>query len=151
MLASQERKDIIDFALNSVGKVPYYWGGKPYGAGYERNNFGTVTWPDERGRVLRGLDCSGWINWVYWSVRGYSLPGESTGTLVGCGRKISRSELRSGDIIIRTGADAHVVMFLAWADSGNMIVIHETGGVTNNVIVSEMAADWPYYRTLIYD
>ena len=149
--ASQERKDIIDFALNSVGKVPYYWGGKPYGAGYERNNFGTVTWPDERGRVLRGLDCSGWINWVYWSVRGYSLPGESTGTLVGCGRKISRSELRSGDIIIRTGADAHVVMFLAWADSGNMIVIHETGGVTNNVIVSEMAADWPYYRTLIYD
>lgn len=149
--ASQERKDIIDFALNSVGKVPYYWGGKPYGAEYERNNFGTVTWPDERGRVLRGLDCSGWINWVYWSVRGYSLPGESTGTLVGCGRKISRSELRPGDIIIRTGADAHVVMFLAWADSGNMIVIHETGGVTNNVIVSEMAADWPYYRTLIYD
>ena len=70
---------------------------------------------------------------------------------MGCGRKISRSELRSGDIIIRTGADAHVVMFLAWADSGNMIVIHETGGVTNNVIVSEMAADWPYYRTLIYD
>lgn len=149
--ASQERKDIIDFALNSVGKVPYYWGGKPYGAGYERNNFGTVTWPDERGRVLRGLDCSGWINWVYWSVRGYSLPGESTGTLVGCGRKISRSDLRPGDIIIRTGADAHVVMFLAWAESGNMIVIHETGGVTNNVIVSEMVADWPYYRTLIYD
>ncbi|HIU87653.1 MAG TPA: C40 family peptidase [Candidatus Avilachnospira avistercoris] len=148
---SQERRDVIEFALNSVGKVPYYWGGKPYGAGYERNHFGTVTYPDAKGRVLRGLDCSGWINWVYWSIRGESLPGESTGTLVGCGRKISRSELRPGDIIIRTGADAHVVMFLAWAESGNMIVVHETGGVTNNVVVSEITADWPYYRTLIYD
>ena len=34
---------------------------------------------------------------------------------------------------------------------GNMIVVHETGGVTNNVVVSEVTADWPYYRTLIYD
>ena len=148
---SQQRLEILEYALNSVGKVPYYWGGKPYGAGYERNSFGTVTWPDEKGRVLRGLDCSGWINWVYWSVTGSSLPGESTGTLVGCGRRISRSQLRPGDIIIRTGADAHVVMFLSWTQNGNMLVVHETGGVTNNVVVSEMTADWPYYRTLIYD
>ena len=149
--SSQLRKDVIEYALSSVGKVPYYWGGKPYGAGYERNSFGTVTWPDEKGRVLRGLDCSGWINWVYWSVTGSSLPGESTGTLVGCGRKINRSDLRPGDIIIRTGADAHVVMFLCWTENGSMLVVHETGGITNNVVVSEMTADWPYYRTLIYD
>ncbi len=146
---SQERRDIIKFALESVGKVPYYWGGKPYGAGYEVNSFGTITSPDEMGRVLRGLDCSGWINWVYWSVTGSSLPGESTGSLVGCGTRISREELNPGDIIIRTGADAHVVMFLCWAENGNMIVIHETGGVTNNVVVAEMTADWPYYRDLI--
>ncbi len=146
---SQERRDIVEFALNSVGKVPYYWGGKPSGAGYEPNHFYTLISADYRGRILKGLDCSGWINWVYWSVTGHSLAGESTGTLIGCGRRIQRSELKPGDIIIRTGADAHVVMFLCWAQNGNFIGIHETGGVINNVVVAEMTASWPYYRSLI--
>lgn len=145
---SQKRRDIIHFALQSVGKVPYYWGGKPYGPNYERNSFGTLIAPDTKGRILRGLDCSGWINWVYWSVTGQELAGESTGTLIGCGRRINRGEMQPGDIMVRTGPDAHVVMFLAWAANGNMIVVHETGGVTNNVVVSEFAADWPYYRAL---
>lgn len=143
------RKNIVEYALNSVGKIPYYWGGKPSGGGYSSNNFYTLTSPDYRGRILKGLDCSGWINWVYWSVTGHSLDGESTGTLIGCGRRIQRSELKPGDIIIRTGSDAHVVMFLCWAQNGNFIGIHETGGVINNVIVSEMTASWPYYRSLL--
>ncbi|MGI6081210.1 MAG: NlpC/P60 family protein [Candidatus Avilachnospira sp.] len=146
---SQQRKDIVNFALHSVGKVPYYWGGKPSDSGYEANSFGMLMSPDTRGRVLRGLDCSGWINWVYWSVLGNPLPGESTGTLIGCGERIQRSELRPGDIMVRIGADAHVVMFIEWAENGNMVVVHETGGAINNVTVSEMSADWPYYRKLI--
>ncbi len=145
---SQLRRDIVEYALNSVGKVPYYWGGKPSGPGYTNNNFYSLISADYRGRILKGLDCSGWINWVYWSVTGHSLAGESTGTLIGCGRRIQRSELQPGDIIIRTGADAHVVMFLCWAQNGNFIGIHETGGVINNVVVAEMTASWPYYRSL---
>ena len=145
---SQTRRDIVEFALNSVGKVPYYWGGKPSGPGYTNNGFYTLISADYRGRILKGLDCSGWINWVYWSVTGHSLAGESTGTLIGCGRRIQRSELQPGDIIIRTGSDAHVVMFLCWAQNGNFIGIHETGGVINNVVVAEMTASWPYYRAL---
>lgn len=145
---SDVRRGVIEFALNSVGKVPYYWGGKPSGSGYSVNRFGTLIGPDTRGRILKGLDCSGWINWVYWSVTGHSLAGQSTGTLVGCGRKISRGELQPGDIIIRVGDDAHVVMFLCWAGDGNFYAIHETGGVINNVTVSKMTANWPYYRAL---
>ena len=102
-----------------------------------------------QGRILRGLDCSGWINWVYWSATGKSLAGESTGSLIGCGKRINRSALRPGDIIIRTGADSHVVMFLGWIGNGNFIGIHETGGVRNNVVVGEMTASWPYYRALL--
>lgn len=146
---SATRKNIVEYALNSVGKIPYYWGGKPSGGGYGSNNFYTLASPDYRGRILKGLDCSGWINWVYWSVTGHSLDGESTGTLIGCGRRIQRSELKPGDIIIRTGSDAHVVMFLCWTQNGNIIGIHETGGIINNVIVSEMTASWPYYRSLL--
>ena len=145
---SELRRSVIEFALSSVGKVPYYWGGKPSGTGYSSNHFNTLISPDSRGRILKGLDCSGWINWVYWSVTGHSLAGQSTGTLVGCGRKISRADLKPGDIIIRVGDDAHVVMFLCWAEDGDFYAIHETGGVINNVTVSKMTANWPYYRSL---
>ena len=146
---SDERKAVIQFALSSVGKIPYYWGGKASAASYEKNGFGRVVEADYKGRVLRGLDCSGWVQWVYWSAIGNRLNGaSSTATLIGEGQKIKRSELQPGDIIVRVGADSHVVMFLQWAGNGNMIVIHENSGA-NNVSVSEVTANYPYYRKLI--
>ncbi len=146
---SDERKAVIKFALSSVGKIPYYWGGKASAASYEKNGFGRVVEADYKGRVLRGLDCSGWVQWVYWSAIGDRLNGaSSTATLIGEGQKIKRSELQPGDIIVRVGADSHVVMFLQWAGNGNMIVIHENSGA-NNVSVSEVTANYPYYRKLI--
>lgn len=146
---SEARKAVIKFALSSVGKIPYYWGGKASAASYEKNGFGRVIEADYKGRVLRGLDCSGWVQWVYWSAIGNRLNGaSSTATLIGEGQKIRRSELQPGDIIVRVGADSHVVMFLQWAGNGNMIVIHENSGA-NNVSVSEVTANYPYYRKLI--
>ena len=146
---SQTRRDIIYFALNSVGKVPYYWGGKASYPGYEGNNFGALVSSDEQGRVLKGLDCSGWISWVYWSVTGERLAGESTSSLILCGEKISRSELQPGDIVVRTGTSAHVVMFLGWSADGRMNVIHESSASVNNVTIKTMDAAWPYYRKLV--
>ncbi len=146
---SKERKAVIKFALESVGKVPYYWGGKAGGKNYEANNFGSIVESDYRGRVLRGLDCSGWIQWVYWSAIGDNLNGSySTSSLIGEGEKINRADLQPGDISMRTGAGSHVVMFLGWAGNGNMIAIHENSGA-NNVSVNEVTANYPYYRKLI--
>ncbi len=146
---SQVRRDIIYFALNSVGKVPYYWGGKASYPGYEGNNFGALVSSDEQGRILKGLDCSGWIAWVYWSVTGERLAGESTSSLILCGEGISRSELQPGDIVVRTGTSAHVVMFLGWSADGQMNVIHESSASVNNVTIKTMEAAWPYYRKLV--
>lgn len=146
---SQTRKDLIHFALSSVGKVPYYWGGKPASPDYTGNSFGILTSPDYKGRVLKGLDCSGWINWVYWSVTGQSLPYESTSGLAISGFKISRSELQPGDIIVRTGSDAHVIMFLGWTADGKIRCIHESSAGVNNVTIAVRDANWPYYRRLV--
>ena len=146
---SQTRRDLIEFALQSVGKVPYYWGGKASGPDYEPNGFGTIISPDYKGRILKGLDCSGWINWVYWSVTGNRLPYESTAGLAACGTPISRSELQPGDIVLHTGTDAHVIMFLGWTADGKIQCIHESSGPVNNVCVSVRDANWPYYRRLI--
>ena len=146
---SQTRRDLIEFALQSVGKVPYYWGGKASGPDYEPNGFGLIISPDYKGRILKGLDCSGWINWVYWSVTGNRLPYESTAGLAACGTPISRSELQPGDIILHTGTDAHVIMFLGWTEDGKIQCIHESSGLANNVCVSVRDANWPYYRKLV--
>ncbi|SFG08451.1 C40 family peptidase [Oribacterium sp. WCC10] len=146
---SGDRKKVIKFALESVGKVPYYWGGKAAGKNYEKNNFGSVVQSDYRGRVLRGLDCSGWVQWVYWSAINNNLNGScSSGSLVGEGESIRRADLEPGDIVIRVGADSHVVMFLGWGANGKMIVIHENSSA-NNVSVNEVTASYPYYRKLI--
>lgn len=146
---SQTRRDLIRFALSSVGKVPYYWGGKPSAANYSSNNFGILTTADYKGRVLKGLDCSGWISWVYWSSTGQHLDYESTSGLALCGTKISRDELQPGDIIIRTGTEAHVIMFLGWTEDDRILCIHESSGSINNVTVAIRDANWPYYRKLI--
>lgn len=146
---SENRKKVVKYALESVGKIPYYWGGKAAYAGYDKNGFGTVVSPDYKGRVLRGLDCSGWVNWVYRSAIGNNLGGaEGTITLIAAGVRINRADLQPGDIIIRPGADSHVVMFLEWSENGNMIAIHENG-TANNVSVNEVTANYPYYRSLI--
>lgn len=143
------RRDLVRFALTSVGRVPYYWGGKPGAPGYEANCFGVLTAADEDGRFLKGLDCSGWINWVYWSVTGQRLAGESTSTLSSCGRAITRDELLPGDICIRPGENAHVVMFLGWTADGQMLCIQETSGNINNVEVGIVKPEWPCYRRLL--
>lgn len=147
---SQIRKDIIRFALDSVGRVPYYWGGKPGAKGYTGNAFGSIIEPDYKGRILKGLDCSGWINWVYWSVTNKRLPAESTTGLAASGTAINRQDLQPGDIIVRLGGESgHVVMFLAWTENDSMICIHESSAAVGNVAVSVMDANWKYYRKLV--
>ena len=147
--ASRQRKDFVRYALASVGKIPYYWGGKPSAPGYTGNGFGSLTVPDEDGRLLKGLDCSGWINWVYWSVTGKGLGAQSTGTLLGCGSPVARDELLPGDICIRFNPMAHVVIFLGWTAEGNMLCIQETTGNSNNVEVGTVTSNWESYLRIL--
>lgn len=146
---SDTRRELIRYALSSVGKIPYHWGGKASHPDYNGNQFGTLVPADTEGRILKGLDCSGWINWVYWSVTGSRLPYESTSGLALCGTKISRSELQPGDIVIRTGEDAHVIMFLGWTNDGRIRCIHESSAGVNNVTVAVRDANWPYYVRIL--
>ncbi len=144
-----ERRELVRQALASVGCIPYYWGGKPSGGGLEVNHFGTVVEADEDGRILRGLDCSGWISWVYWTAFGNPVPAQSTSGLISCGRGIAKEELQAGDILVRTGEQPHVYLFLAWAEDGSMYLIHETTGNINNVTVDIYDIEVSHYRDLI--
>ena len=136
---SRKRLDLARTALESIGKIPYYWGGKAVSPDYDKNNFFTVIPADYKGRVFRGLDCSGWLGWVYWHTTGKKLGAEGTAGQIHLGRGIRRKDLNTGDIIIRAGTEetiGHVLMFLRWNDDGRAVCIHETGGVTNNVCMT---------------
>lgn len=68
-------RDVVDYALQFVGKVPYVWGG-------------TTT---------QGWDCSGYVQYVYARF-GVNLPRVS-GAQAGAGREVSLSEAKPGDIV----------------------------------------------------
>ena len=146
---SPNRRAVIETALKSVGKIPYYYGGKTHNFGFKANAFGSKIAADYKGRCLKGLDCSGWVNWVYGTTfNKYIIKSEGTNKLAGEGTKILRKELLPGDIIVRPGIDSHVMMFLEWAPGGKMTVIHENGAV-NNVSIGTFDAYYPYYRRIL--
>jgi len=146
----EERKALIHFALSSVGKVPYYYGGKAGSKGLENNHFGAnLSESDYKGRNRRGLDCSGFVQWAYWSSVDKSLDfASSTQELIGKGQKIKRSELKPGDLIIQPSGDSHVVMFIKWTKEGKMLAVHENG-TAGNVSVDEVQAKYPCYRSVL--
>lgn len=147
---SEERKELIHFALTAVGKVPYYYGGKAGKQGLEGNAFGkTIAERDYKGRNRKGLDCSGFVQWAYWTATDNALDFvSSTKELIGQGRKIKRSELVAGDLIIQPSGDSHVLMFLCWTEEGRMLAIHENG-TAGTISVDEVSANYPYYRSIL--
>ncbi len=145
---SDERRAVITCALNSVGKIPYYYGGKPSAAGLSGNHFASVASPDHKGRILSGLDCSGWVNWVYWTALGKRPGAASTYEIVRAGRAISSDQLQPGDLMVQLGGDSHVVMFLGWNADGTILGVHESGSA-NNVTVGKVHTIWPYYRAFL--
>ena len=145
---SKDRRKVIETALKSVGRIPYYYGGKSAVFGYENANFGRKVTPDYKGRCLKGLDCSGWVNWVYDTTFNKAVvTADGTAKLAYAGNKITRELLKPGDLIVRPGHDSHVMMFLEWAPGGRVTVIHENG-TANNVSIGTYDAYYPYYRSI---
>lgn len=147
---SEERKALIHFALSSVGKVPYFYGGKAGVKGLDGNHFGaTISSSDYKGRNRKGLDCSGFVQWAYWSSVDRNLDfASSTQELIGKGQKIKRSELKPGDLIIQPSGESHVVVFIKWTKEGKMLAVHENG-TAGNISVDEVQANYPYYRSIL--
>ena len=94
---------IVHFARHLLG-VPYRWGGSSPAAGF---------------------DCSGFVRYVYGRF-GISLPHSSFADLV-LGRRVSRSQLRPGDLVFFDGA-GHVGIYVG---DGRFIHAPHTGTVVS--------------------
>ena len=68
-----ERRAVVETACRLVGKVNYFWGGKSLVIGWD-SRWGQLTkvWADSNSTTDTyrpyGLDCSGFVDWVFYNV-----------------------------------------------------------------------------------
>ena len=132
---SNQRKNVVQFALNMQGKVSYKFGAKP--------NKEKEIWT-----IGNSLDCSGFSEYVYHETTGIII-GEGTWNqteeLVEGATFISKEELQPGDLgYIYMGREAaklnktnHVGIFVGYDDNGNMLWAH-CNALDNTVSVNSV-------------
>lgn len=117
--ASGNRLSIVNTAARLIGQIPYQWGGKSQKAGYD-----TTWWSFNESGQQKGLDCSGYVQWVYRTA-GYNentwMKLMSTVDILANCERIDESELQIGDLgIMNDGSSVnHVGIYI-----GNGYYIH---------------------------
>lgn len=139
---SETRKAVVRQALTLVGKVNYFWGGKSLVIGWD-NRWGkpTEVWaagsPSTGTIRPYGLDCSGFVDWVFYNVSGGSyVIGHGGGVAaqhVYC-HDIPWDQVQPGDLAFYP-EDSHIGIIGGWDSTGNILIIH-CASDPNNVIIT---------------
>lgn len=121
--AQGNRFTLLSTAASLIGQVPYLWGGKSSMPGYD-----TAWWTFNEEGKQRGLDCSGYLAWIYRTA-GYpdavwNSISSSRAVLANC-EEIPYEELQIGDIGVLNRGEGinHVGMYI-----GNGYFIHCSSG-----------------------
>lgn len=139
---SEERRQVVLTAYQLLGKVNYFWGGKSLVLGWD-SRWGTPreVWAagsPSTGTVRPyGLDCSGFVDWVFYNVSGGSyVIGHGGGARMQhtyC-TPITWAEAQPGDLVFYP-EDTHVGIVCGFDSGGNVQIIHCASG-SNNVVVT---------------
>lgn len=140
-----EREIVVEAAESLVGKVTYFWGGKSLAMGWDER-FGRdmeVTSPGSSSTgTIRpfGLDCSGFVTWVFVNA---GLPAESIESTIGHGTtaqwnvstSIPASTARLGDLAFLatpgTRKVNHIGIVVGRNADGQILVVHCSAGANN--------------------
>jgi cell wall-associated NlpC family hydrolase len=136
------RTEFISISTSLLG-LPYQWGGKYHKQGLN----------EQWGKSASGLDCSGYVDWVYTQF-GVSV-GMSTGQIYENGRdgvlvRVSRNSLKIGDIgldyIPGGGGNNHTGVVIGF-DDGQPLIAHSAGPYwgdavrpTGRVVISKLVS-----------
>lgn len=153
---SPERRAAVETACQLVGKVNYFWGGKSLVMGWD-SRWGTLqkVWAEgssTSGTYLPyGLDCSGFVDWVFYNVTGGSyIIGHGGGAHAQhtyC-TAITWAEAQPGDLVFYP-EDTHVGIVGGWDADGNILIIHCAYGY-NNVVITKQEGFTTIGRPLYY-
>ena len=139
---SEERKQVVLTAYQLLEKVNYFWGGKSLVLGWD-SRWGTpmevtAAGSSSSGTVRPfGLDCSGFVDWVFYNVTSGSYVighGGGASSQHSYCTDISWSDAQPGDLVFYPG-DSHVGIVCGFDSSGNIMVIH-CASSENNVVVT---------------
>lgn len=138
----EDRKAVIKTAMQLVGKVSYFWGGKSSAIGWD-SRFGTPmeVWADgspTTGTIRAyGLDCSGYVDWAFNNALGYVIGhgGGAASQHTYC-EDISWDEAQIGDLAFYPD-DEHIGIVAGWDESGNILIVHCASGYNNVVITGK--------------
>ena len=139
------RKAVVETAVQLVGRVSYFWGGKSLTLGWD-DRWGIPTEVTAAGSgstdTIRpfGLDCSGFVDWTFYNAtNGSYYPGRGGGaaTQHSYCTNISWSDAQPGDLVFYP-ADVHVGIVGGKDADGNLLIVHCCGGA-NGVVITGSA------------
>lgn len=139
---SEERRQVVLTAYQLEGKVNYFWGGKSLVLGWD-SRWGTPQEVWASGSATTGtvrpfgLDCSGFVDWVFYNASGGSFimgRGGGAASQHSYCTPISWSEAQPGDLVFYPD-DSHVGIVYGFDCRGNVQIIHCAAGY-NNVVVT---------------
>ena len=139
---SPERRAVVETALKLYGKVNYFWGGKSLVLGWD-SRWGQLRKVTAEGGPTTGsyrpygLDCSGYIDWVFYNMSGGEyLIGHGGGAHAQhtyC-TEITWNEARPGDLALYPEGE-HVGIVCGRDEDGSLLVIH-CASSANNVVIT---------------
>ena len=139
------RKAVVETAVQLVGRVSYFWGGKSLTLGWD-DRWGVSTEVTAAGSgstgTVRpfGLDCSGFVDWTFYNAtNGSYYPGRGGGAATQHSYciNISWSDAQPGDLVFYP-ADVHVGIVGGRDTDGNLLIVHCSGGA-NGVVITGSA------------
>ena len=140
-----ERKNVVETAVQLVGRVSYFWGGKSLTLGWD-DRWGTPMEVTAAGSgstgTIRpfGLDCSGFVDWTFYNAtNGSYYPGRGGGAATQHSYciNISWSDAQPGDLVFYP-ADVHVGIVGGRDTDGNLLIVHCSSGA-NGVVITGSA------------
>lgn len=139
------RKVVVETAVQLVGRVSYFWGGKSLTLGWD-DRWGTSMEVTAAGSgstgTIRpfGLDCSGFVDWTFYNAtNGSYYPGRGGGaaTQHSYCTNISWNDAQPGDLVFYPD-DSHVGIVGGKDADGNLLIVHCSGGA-NGVVITGSA------------
>ena len=141
---SPEREAVVRTACSLVGKVNYFWGGKSLVFGWDAR-WGELRQVTAAGSSTTGtyrpygLDCSGFVDWVFYNQSGGSyVIGHGGGATMQhsyC-TNISWADAQPGDLVFYPD-NSHVGIVGGWDANGELLIIHCASGYNNVVITGK--------------
>ena len=139
---SPEREAVVRTACSLVGKVNYFWGGKSLVFGWDAQ-WGELRQVTAAGSSTTGtyrpygLDCSGFVDWVFFNQSGGSyVIGHGGGATMQHSHctNISWADAQPGDLVFYPD-NSHVGIVGGRNANGELLIIHCASGA-NNVVVT---------------